>query len=427
MSITRKVAAFAARFDLLPNDIKILAAVSGGKDSMVMLEVLRELSASKTGQSGGGAGARICVAHFNHRLRGAESDRDAEFVRNYCEARGIECEIGYGEALSGDESSAREQRYAFLQDIAKKCGADLIATAHNCDDNAETMLLNLARGAGTRGLAGIPLRRGNIVRPLLCVTRAEIEEYITVHDIPFVEDSTNASDIYNRNKLRLSVLPVMRELNPAFALHALEAAERLREDDSYLTLAAEKLENSAEKLRQTPRALAVRKIASFAPQAMTAAQIAAVLDMCAVSDGSAYVDVRSGRIVREYDTLSFTADDNGVPAMPNVIIRDGGIFGAGDKVNKSLTHFLFKKSEICGTIIVNPRSRGDEITLFGRKVTKSVKKLLIEAKIPAARRDTVPIICDDIGVLAVGGVARSDRAVPSAGDEIIEIILENKE
>jgi len=449
--------------------LAVLVAVSGGADSMALLEVLRELNVEFQGSTTSAAvvrssitnqlpyevngtvstvpcssifaSAKIEASHFNHRLRGAESERDCDFVRDYCAEHGIACHIGYAEGLTGAENEAREQRYAFLTETAEHCDAMLIATAHNCDDNLETMLLNLVRGSGTRGLAGIPPQRGNIIRPLLCVTRDEIEAYLTLRGVPHVTDSTNDTDAYSRNKLRHHVLPVLRELNPQSAPHALAAAQRLREDDAYLrNLAQERFDSrhshqskapsdapsvSAAELCAAPRPIAVRRIAAMTPHMLTAAQLDAVLRLCERTDGSAEAHVRGGRFVREYDALRFVAETAPTHDFA-VAVRDLADFDGGEIVNKDFTCFLFKKSEICGTIVVNPRAEGDSIALLGRNVTKSVKKLLIEMKIPAASRDAIPVVSDDCGVLAIGGVARSSRAIPMAGDAIIEIKIIEK-
>ena len=435
--LAKRVAAYAEVHEMrLDGSVSVLAAISGGVDSMAMLALLRELGFSAKSSDSSAysvASAKLYVAHFNHRLRGAESDRDCEFVRSYCETLGVPCYIGYGDALRGDEGSAREQRYAFLTATAKAIGAEVIATAHNCDDNAETMLLNLARGAGTRGLSGIPPRRGTLVRPLLCITREELEVYLAQQGIPHIEDSTNAGDAYARNRLRHHVLPILREINPQFAAHALEAAQRLRADEEYLQSAAALPKTqviygaahaAAGLVRGAPRALAVRRIASLSPHALSAAQLEAVLAMCECAEGSAEVHVCGGRIVREYDALRFTSSEAvSREFRARIEVREIGRLTSTKKVYKDLTHFLFKKSEICGTIFVSSRKKGDKIALYGRNVTKSVKKLFIEMKIPAAERDTIPIIADDAGVLAIAGIALGQRASPELGDEVVEVTV----
>ena len=214
---------------LLPRSGVLLCAVSGGADSVYLLHKLRELA--------GETGYVLECAHFNHCLRGAESDRDEDFVRGLCEALGIRAHFGRGEVAAfaarmglGEEDAARRLRYAFLEETADKIGAIAIATAHTADDNAETMLLNLARGAGLRGLCGIPERRGRIIRPMLGVTRREVEEYLAERGITHVEDSSNARDDYARNRIRHRAVPALLSVNPEFAQAAGRAAVLLRRD-----------------------------------------------------------------------------------------------------------------------------------------------------------------------------------------------------
>lgn len=140
----------------------------------------------------------------------------------------------------GTEGAARQLRYAFLTDCAAAHGYDWIATAHTADDNAETLLLNLARGCGLRGLTGIPPQRGKLLRPMLDTTRAEAEAYLAAHGIAHVDDSTNASDAYARNRVRHHAVPALESVNAAFVQHAADTAALLREDERFLGgLAAE--------------------------------------------------------------------------------------------------------------------------------------------------------------------------------------------
>ena len=223
---------------------RILLAVSGGVDSMYMLARSSELF----------PGSEVAVVHCNFGLRGDESDGDEEFVRGWCAAHGIRCFVRRFDTLDyasarhiSVEMAARDLRYAWFaellsgtEDEAGASGAaealravagagfDAVAVAHNADDNAETLLLNLLRGTGTRGLRGMGSRRlpgggcrgvaggGLVLRPLLGISRAEIEAWMKSHGVPHREDSTNASDVYKRNKIRHSVFPVFAEINPSF-------------------------------------------------------------------------------------------------------------------------------------------------------------------------------------------------------------------
>ena len=239
MATTSELAAARTVLDrALPGGGRVLCAVSGGLDSMCLLYFLHTR----------GEGLTVLAAHFNHRLRGAAADRDEDFVREYCAGESIPCFSGSGDVgeLAAAEvlsiaAPARKLRYAFLEETAAREGCAAILTAHHADDNAETLLLNLLRGTGIRGLAGIPEVRGNILRPFLRITRAELADYAAAHNIPHVEDETNQLDDAARNVLRHRVLPVLRELNPRAAENMARTAELALRDEEALTRAAERL------------------------------------------------------------------------------------------------------------------------------------------------------------------------------------------
>ena len=189
---------------------KILVALSGGADSVALLRVLLSL------------GYTCECAHCNFHLRGLESDRDEAFVRQLCEKQGIPLHVTHFDTSAyakehhiSIEMAARELRYEWFEYIRKEIGASAIAVAHHRDDSVETFLLNLMRGAGINGLKGIPVKNGLIVRPLLSVSREDILDYLQAIHQDFVTDSTNMEDEYMRNKIRLNILPVMKEVNPS--------------------------------------------------------------------------------------------------------------------------------------------------------------------------------------------------------------------
>ena len=226
------------QYDMLPEGCAVLCAVSGGADSMCLLYWLNELREERS--------FSVFAAHFEHGLRGEESLQDAAFTQKQCAALGIRCELGSGDVAAfsrrekiGIEEAARLLRYRFLEETAERLGCDRIATAHNADDNAETILMNLCRGSGTRGLAGIPPVSGKLIRPLLRTDRSEIEEYLRQHGIAHREDSSNRTDAYTRNRFRHLVLPILKEENPSVLQAFGRTAELLREDDACLCRMAE--------------------------------------------------------------------------------------------------------------------------------------------------------------------------------------------
>ena len=234
-----QVQAFCEQWGMLPRDGLVLCAVSGGRDSMALLHLLCALA--KTG------GFQAAAAHFNHQLR-PTAGRDEAFVRDWCQAHSIPFHSGRGDVAacaretgSSLEDAARQLRYRFLEECADALGAVRIATAHHREDNAETVLLHLLRGSGLRGLGGIPPVRGRIVRPLLEVSRADIDAYVAAHHLPFVEDETNQEAVCTRNRLRLEILPLLEELSPGCAGRIAGTAALLLEEESHLQREAESL------------------------------------------------------------------------------------------------------------------------------------------------------------------------------------------
>lgn len=188
----------------------------------------------------------IYAAHFEHGLRGAESLRDAAFVKKYCDSIGVFCAVGNGDVQRyamengiGLEEAARILRYRFLEETANCLGCTRIATAHNADDNAETILMNLCRGAGLRGLTGIPPVRDNLIRPLLRTERREISAFLSDNAIPYIEDSSNSGDDYTRNRIRHHVIPALKDNYPALLAALGRTSELLREDENCLCAMAE--------------------------------------------------------------------------------------------------------------------------------------------------------------------------------------------
>ena len=243
---------------LAPGD-SVTVALSGGADSVALLHVLLHLPLSLT----------VSAVHFNHHLRGAESDRDETFCRDLCATWNVPLRCGGADVSAlaqlwgtGVETAARKARYDFFG------SSETIATAHHSDDNLETLLLHLIRGSALRGLGGIPPRRGNIIRPLLCTNRQEILDYLTEHHLPHVEDGTNADPLCGRNRLRLDVIPALYRENPSVSRAALSTSLLLREDEALLEdLAHRLLETAAAAegwqiapLLEAPRSLRLRAL-----------------------------------------------------------------------------------------------------------------------------------------------------------------------
>lgn len=216
----------------------IVVAVSGGADSVALLHALCSLKEE--------TGLRIYACHINHNLRGEESDGDEQYVRSLCESLGVPLKVysidvrGNAKKHESTEETARKLRYECFEKEAAEKNA-LVATAHTASDNAETVIMNIIRGTGTKGLCGIPARRGYIIRPLLGCTREDIEEYCKSNSLRYVTDSTNLSDDYTRNKIRHNVIPLLSEFNPSLLTAFTRMTEAVTDDNAFIERFSEEM------------------------------------------------------------------------------------------------------------------------------------------------------------------------------------------
>lgn len=433
--MTTRVIEFARAYRMFRPGDRVLCAVSGGADSMAMLHMLHTIRQQ--------LGISLCCAHYNHGIRGAEALRDEDFVRRACLELDVPFQAGRGDVTAyaarhgmGLEEAGRTLRYAFLESCAGELDCTRIATAHNAADNAETMLLNLLRGTGLRGACGIAPVRGAVVRPLLCLDRPEIEAYLAEKNIAFVTDSTNLTEDYARNRLRRQVIAPLRELEPNFARKMLSASGAMRTDEDYLqSLTARFLAGQGEKclsvsaLRALPEPVAVRAVLHLAPGA-SRRHVRSVLALAAEEKPHGSLDLPGMRVLRQYDELRFGAPEPEMPEQRTLSPGETVFYGdytvscacaPARSVGKDTHYFCFKTEEICGKISVSPRSEGDRLRPLGRGVTKTLKKLFSEARIPPEERGRIPVLRDEKGVLAVYGFGQDERAAAKAGERALVI------
>ena len=432
---------------LLSKGQPLVCAVSGGADSVAMLHVLCSLREVWDLQ--------LSAAHFNHRLRGAESDRDEAFVRTLCQNWGIPLTVGSGDTAAraretGEslEEAARNLRYAFFASLGQP-----VATAHTADDNLETILMNFLRGTGLTGLAGIPPKRDFLVRPILCCTRQEVLTWLEEHHLPHVEDSTNAEDDCVRNRLRHSVLPLLKAENSSLAGAALRTAQLLRQDDTFLDRLAETALQTAsagpltwrcDALRAEPdtiRTRAVRKMlqAIHIPK-LSHAHIAAVDRLLFSSVPSASVSLPGGCTARrKYDRITLETQSAPAAFAPQRLLPGGSVRipELGLRISCGFTKKFTKNPPgaftfACRCDMIDPsngltvRSRqpGDRLRLSGS--TKTLKKRFIDRKIPAAQRDLIPVFADSTGILAVCGLGVDLDRTAVEGQPAILIQIEKE-
>ena len=413
---------------------RIVCALSGGGDSVALLHCLLALREKLS--------LSVSAAHFNHCLRGAESDEDEAFVRQLCTQWGVELAVGRGDPRQrtgeSPEEAARNLRYEFL-----RSQPGLIATAHHAGDQTETVLLNLLRGTGLKGLCGMAFQSGPVIRPMLAVTRAEIRAYLSEHHLPYRTDSSNNGDDALRNRLRHQVVPLLERENPSLEETVTRMTGLLRQDEAYLEDRTRQLLEQARRdggydcptLADAPPVLrrrAIRQLLTIPKPALVhVEQVERLLDSVR---GSASVDLPGGLTARrEYDRLRLVREPEA--GFSPVCLRPGETVRAGDwKISLDLPRILEKEVEFAvkydmmkpnPAIWVRPRQSGDRLRLSGGQ--KSVKKLMIDRKIPAALRDSLPVLQDEDGVLAVCGLGTDVSRKARPGDLAWILHIEKEE
>ncbi len=409
-----KLCAFIRRYNQIQPGDRVVCAVSGGADSVALLWVLYLLR-EKLDFS-------LSAAHFNHGLRGEESDRDQAFVEELCSRYEIPLHIGSGKIQPGQkglEAAAREARYAFLESLPGK-----IATAHTADDNSETVLMHMIRGTGLKGLGGISPVRGRIIRPMLTVTRQEVVAFLQEYSLPHIEDSSNASDVFLRNRIRHRIMPLMQQENPSLAENLSQMALRLRQDEEILQSLTEQGLPNVETLRQMHPGVLSRCLTVFLQQCGVKepeAEHIALLQSLVFSDKpSASADFPGGvTICRQYDRL--TKEEKQASLQDQILTCPGsldlpnvGIRIVCEPGQKNVLQWNCFTVYPQGEVTVRARRSGDTLRLQGG--TKSVKELMIDRKIPASQRNRIPVIADDAGVLAVWGLGANLNRTSGNGD-----------
>ena len=383
----------------------VICALSGGADSVALLFGCCLLKDK--------LGITLEAAHFNHHLRGPESQRDEQFARQLCDRYEIPLHVGSAEVTPGPkglEAAAREARYGFFATLPGK-----VATAHTADDNAETVLLHLVRGTGLKGLGGIAPVNGKYVRPMLAITRKQVLSFLADYHLSYVEDSSNAGDDFLRNRLRHHVMPLLRAENPRFAENTSRMAQQLREDEAALAAlsACDHLPSVAE-LREMPDALRSRVLERFLQESGVKEP---ENDHISLAESLLFSDNPSARgqfpggvtIRRCYDRLEAAQQEEGITYRT--------LCGPAEVIENTDRVFTVRP---IGPVVVRSRQSGDEMRLPGG--TKSLKKLFIDRKIPAHLRSRIGVVADDAGVIGVYGIGVNlDRAATTLPATRIEI------
>ena len=451
---------FAPDFSQIPDGSTVLVGFSGGADSLSLLAAVCGLREAKK--------LTVHACHVHHGLRGDEADADAAFCDDLCKQLGVPCRVVRLSLRDSSEESARRGRYAALTEAAHGVGAAYLLLAHNADDNLETALLNLSRGTGSAGL-GMPPSRVidgvRVLRPLLGVPRAAIEAYVSACGFEPRTDRTNLADDYARNRLRHQALPAMVSVNPRAVENAARALSHLREDEEFLaSLADELLEKAAVSggwdvrvLRSAPKPVLVRAlIRLFAAQDLSARHIDALMGLLESAEGTKSLDLPGKRAVNAYGVLSMEGAAHREVSSREVSSREvssrgGTVSGAGvfplpvgesfvlpgshwrvhtkrlqmqPDDRQTFHNFYVDSSAIHGILSVGTRRPGDSFVPWKREHAVSLKKFMIERRILAGERDSIPVIRDDEGIVGVPGIGIAARCAAAPGCDAIVIEFE---
>lgn len=400
-----KLRSFVKQYGLIFPGDRVTVALSGGKDSVALLFALYLLKDEWS--------IILAAAHFNHHLRGEESQRDEAFVKDLCNRFDIPLTVGEGWVKPGEkglEAAAREARYAFFSTLPGK-----IATAHTADDNAETVLLRMVRGTGLKGLGAIAPRNGPIIRPLLSTTREEIEAFLESYILPHVEDSTNGGDDFLRNRIRHGILPLLRQENPRIAENLSSMALGLRLDEAFLQSCTQGGIPGVTELRTLDPALRRRYLERFLKesgiQEPEQSHILQAEQLVFHWNPSVSMDFPGGvTVARQYDRLVRLEEQRAL--IPRVLTGDTYLEELGLWVTVEEAASLEQGPQVFtvrpqGELQLRHREAGDSLCLSGG--TKSLKKRFIDRKIPANCRDSVPVLCDEQGILGVMGFGADRR------------------
>ncbi|MCG9968298.1 tRNA lysidine(34) synthetase TilS [Pelotomaculum terephthalicicum JT] len=448
MDLLREVRAYIERCRMVERGDRVVVAVSGGPDSVALLHLLhcltRDLEIS------------LHVAHLNHMFRGAESEADALFVAGvagryqlpatveavdvpaYRSARGLPAQV-----------AAREVRYRFLEEVAKKNGAGKIALAHQADDQAETILINFLRGAGTTGLKGImPVRDNYIIRPLLAIRRSQIERYCAEMNLPFRNDSSNLKPVYLRNRVRRELIPLLKNAyNPGLTASLLRLGEICREEDGYLEEQALKayrqaglndgdgvIRLSLARLREMPKAV-VRRVVRLAWRDLTGSgrdlsftHTKAVLDLLDSEATGLSASLPAGiAAIRSYAALELRAERKNpepghylyplkVPGSTYIPELDRTVRASLTAVEDApeprflpATEALLDFAKLPPQIFVRRRLKGDVFCPYGHRSAVKLKDFLIKQKVPQAQRDCLPLVCTPEEIIWIGGIRVGEK------------------
>jgi tRNA(Ile)-lysidine synthase len=406
--MNNKITNTIKKFNMISPKDTVLVAVSGGADSMLLLDYFvnnREI-----------LDVKIKVAHIEHGIRGQASIDDASFVKSYCDENNIEFHMlsinaveGAKEAHMSVEEYSRNKRYEFFNTI--EC--DKIATAHNLTDNVETILFRLARGTGLKGLCGIPPVRDKIIRPLIEISSSDIRTYCKAKSIKYRIDCTNLDNDYSRNKIRNEILPILNSVNNDYQNQINQLISDINEDNLFI----EECVNKAYSNVLVDNKLLISELANLDVAIQKRVLQKYFLNFDIMLDRLHLTQIldliyRSGKIqicgdnyaVSNKNFLRFARLENSQNNF-NFVSQILNI----NEFNSKNVDFYCDCDKINGKVVIRSRIAGDKIRPANRNCEKTLKKLFNELAIPFEKRDNIPLVCDDKGVIGVVGYCVDER------------------
>ena len=420
-----RVIATVEKYGLLEKGDSVIVALSGGADSTALLNVFVSLKEKYN--------LSIYAAHINHNIRGDEAKRDENFCKILCKKFNTELFIKSVDVPTlakqqkiSEELCGRNVRYAFFEELSQKLCAK-IATAHTASDNAETLIFNIARGASLTGLSAIPPKRGNIIRPLIELSRGDIESYCEENNLEYVTDSTNLADDYTRNYIRHNIIPCLKKLNPSFERTALGLSENAGESAAFIKKCAEKSVHDCKgdfgydckKLLSLDSAvlkemlfILLKNDCNISPERKT------ILLLCEIIRNGGSVELsKQCTAVSKQGILRFVCpknspDFNEIPLKNNMTFSYDGKIYTVNEITEKVTNQnnLVSKKRLGENPVFRTRRAGDRFTYPDRMVTKPLRKVFNEQKIPSEMRDRLLLLavsntvlwCEKLGVSLQG-------------------------
>lgn len=465
----RKVLSYIKDNDLIQAGDKVLVALSGGPDSVCLLNILFELKEELN--------INIAAAHLNHLLRGEDAFKDEKYAVDICNSMGIQCFVKRVDINSyskehklSSEMAGRNVRYDFFEEILKKQGFNKIATAHNANDQAETVLFRLMRGTGLEGLGGIKVSRDNkIIRPILCLTRDEVEEYINSKKLNPRIDKTNFEKIYNRNKIRLDILPYMKENFNEDIIQTLNRMSLLiQKDNEFLeslsisfynkcciecddyfiikkeifkeeeSIVSRVLRHAVAKYSKSNYDFEMKHIYEISYLAKK--NSGKVLDLPnGVYAENIYGDIyiknskrkRDINNIKEEIILNKNNINKNTVQFNNFSIEFLAINnfeGSNISLNESNLIKYFDLDKIKNDILIRGRKNGDKIIPLGMNGSKKLKDIFIDMKIPKEERGNIPILCFDENIAWIIGIRTSEEyKLTNKSKNILKVVVRRKE